>query len=324
MSSMLHAAREYVKQGFSVIPTNPKTKRPFFEKLPTMLKDSREIAVWHPFQENIASEHILEGWFADGQANVSIVTGKISGNLIVFDFDHQSKEVFPKWMKQVGPLSSKLPIARTGKGKHVYVRFPFIMGNRKLAYSKSGKVRIETRGEGGYIQAPPSIHSSGVSYKWEQLCGSTIPILTVPAVQSLLECCFQFNEKALFERAPTKPAVKTAVLTTSYDQEVADKRLRHYAQQAAINEATVLATVAEGSRNDELNKAAFRLGKFVSCELIQTERVHSLLYEACLTNRYIDDDGVKAFERTFWSGLEAGRKVQNFKDILVSRLKPQK
>ncbi len=64
----------------------------------------------------------LQKWFANDCANVSIVTGAVSGALVVLDFDHEAAEVFPEWMNEVGLLSEKLPIAKTGKGMHVYVR----------------------------------------------------------------------------------------------------------------------------------------------------------------------------------------------------------
>lgn len=317
---LLIAARKYVQAGLSVIPTHPETKRPFFLRLPQQEKNGRLVGVWSPYQQTIASKETLAYWFADGVANLAIVTGQISGNLVVFDFDDDAHLIFPQWQNEVGSLSAKLPVVRTGKGNHVYVRFPFTVTNQKLAYARDGKVRIETRGEGGYVQAPPSRHPIGVRYLWQQHAADAIPILTTAAAQHLLQASRFFNEKAV----PTfkKRRGKTAVLpqTDADALSLKEERLHQYARHALNSEAEALGRVARGSRNDELNRSAFRMGRFVGCGLLSIDDVRTRLYQACWENRLIADDGERAFDRTFLSGIGAGEKVRNFKDQLIARV----
>lgn len=319
MMTLLRTAKQYTRNGLSVIPTNPQTKKPLYGKLPKEMKDGRLVGIWSPFQKRIPEDNWLRHWFEDEQANISIVTGAVSGNLVVFDFDYEAANIFPMWQKMVGMLSTKLPIVRTGQGKHVYVRFPFTFPNQKLAYASNGKVRIETRGVGGYVQSPPSRHSSGVNYAWENLNAQTIIQVTTPAAQHLLDTSFYFNEK---KRTQLKRKVfpKTAVLHSMANGDALENQIRRYSLQALRQEAETLSQVVEGSRNDELNRSAFRMGRFVGGGLLQREEVRYLLHWSCQRNGLLVDDGENAFERTFCSGLAAGKKVENFKDHVISRV----
>lgn len=64
--------------------------------------------------------------------------------------------------------------AITGRGLHLYFR----QSDRKVPAS-AGKlgVGIDVRGDGGYVVAPPSIHSSGHMYAWED---SGCPVAGAP------------------------------------------------------------------------------------------------------------------------------------------------
>jgi hypothetical protein len=70
-----------------------------------------------------------------------------------------------------------------------------------------------------------------------------------------------------------------------------------------------LAKTVQGSRNDELNKAAFRLGRFVGAGLLDEDQVCRGLLQASEANGYIADDGLDAFTRTILSGLSAGKQL---------------
>ena len=45
---------------------------------------------WEEYQRRIATDEELRRWFSDGrQTNIGIVCGKVSGNLVVVDFDSE-------------------------------------------------------------------------------------------------------------------------------------------------------------------------------------------------------------------------------------------
>jgi hypothetical protein len=68
-------ASEYVQNGFSTIPLQPRSKIPL-------------LISWEPFQITHASNKLIEEWFLNGHAynNIAIVTGKIS-RIFALDID---------------------------------------------------------------------------------------------------------------------------------------------------------------------------------------------------------------------------------------------
>jgi hypothetical protein len=71
--------------------------------------------------------------------------------------------------------------------------------------------------------------------------------------------------------------------------------------EATLNE---LAALAVGSRNDELNKAAYKLGSFVP-EFISRDALVDRLLSCCVTNGLVHDDGEGTVRQTIESGLNA-------------------
>ena len=166
-NDLLSAALACIEAGLSIIPIDHTTKRPAMDLLP---KDANGTATWRPYQAAAADEQMVRQWFASGIRAFALVTGAVSGNLLVLDFD--ALGFYEAWREAVGELADGLPVQRTGGGGyHVYLRCPEPGGNLKLAWveceeEKSGrKIAIETRGEGGYAVAPPSLHPSGDRYE---------------------------------------------------------------------------------------------------------------------------------------------------------------
>lgn len=320
---LLAAARRYRAAGLSLIPIGDD-KRPLMALLP---RDSdangRNQPTWKPFREQPPDEATLIYWFGRGQVNIAIVTGQVSGGLVVFDFDTAADLFYPRWRRLVGPLARKLPAALTGKGYHVYVRTEVSFPNRKLAYNKERQVLIETRGEGGYIIAPPSLHPSGRRYKWCQ-GGARIPQVTDAAFELLVASALELDERGVGEEEGSGPReiLVSDDLAPVGDISVEEKRLRQYALAALRGEADVLAATVPGSRNDALNLAAFRLGRFISAGLLTPAEVQSALEAACGVsgNGYIPDDGLVSFRSTLASGVQAGAHVAGFRDHLIRRL----
>lgn len=108
----------------------------------------------------------IRRWFEKWpDANIGIVTG---GNLVVFDRDGPvGEKTFRDLQESHGELPRTLEVI-TGNGDHSYyckpvdVRIPCSAG-------KLGP-KLDVRGEGGYIVAPPSIHVSGAVYKRKNEC----------------------------------------------------------------------------------------------------------------------------------------------------------
>lgn len=193
---VVDAAHAYVQAGFSVIPIKTDgSKRP-------------PPVSWKPWQSRRASPYQIGQMFR-ADVGIAILGGKVSGGLELLDFDR--KEFIDPWIARVEAaapgLVKRLPRVRTPKGgAHFYYRCSEIEGNQKLAQEppsigEDGQPKpitlIETRGEGGYVLAPPSpptCHPLGIPY---QHAGGP-PILETPTITSeeraiLLESARYFN-----------------------------------------------------------------------------------------------------------------------------------
>lgn len=126
-------ALDYLKRGISIIP---------------VAKDKKPLIKWQVFQERLATVEEVEQWFiAFPDAQIGIVTGKISG-LIVVDID--SKDMDRNWL----PATS---IVQTGSGGyHYYYAYNTAFKNKTRI-----KENIDIRADGGYVVAVPSSNLKG-------------------------------------------------------------------------------------------------------------------------------------------------------------------
>ncbi len=141
------SALEYrEKYGFSVIPIR-RDKKPFIG--------------WLKYQETLPTSEEISLWWAKWpNANVGIVTGKLS-NLVVIDVDtEEGKERISKYI----PDSCEFPVCDTpGGGRHFYFRYP---EGKKIGNNCRKVSGCDLRAEGGYVVAPPSRGENGKCYQW--------------------------------------------------------------------------------------------------------------------------------------------------------------
>jgi hypothetical protein len=203
---MLSAARAYVAAGISVMPIARGTKEPASTLLPRVFDaaSDRTRPSWRPYQERLPSADELARWFGATDAALAIICGTISGGLVVLDLE--SAELYERWhdyaLDLLGDLLDRLPIVATGKGRHVYFRMPEPIGNRKLAMA-GRQVLAETRGEGGYVLAPPSMHPNGAYYTLLSGDLSAIPLLDAGQAEAVLDAA---RTLALDEAHPASTA----------------------------------------------------------------------------------------------------------------------
>ena len=112
---------------------------------------------------------INEWWSKWPEANIGIRTGKESG-LFVLDLDYKDdpeKDGIRSMAKLSGMSDHAIPQTpkvQTGSGgEHHYFKMP-----GSDLRNTAGKIAagIDTRANGGYVVAPPSLHVSGMEYKW--------------------------------------------------------------------------------------------------------------------------------------------------------------
>ena len=143
--ALLSAALVYADLGYAVFPCAPGTKKPLVE---------------HGFHDATTDADQIEAWWQTWpQANIGLPTA----GLLVVDIDRADNP----WLRDEPERLLELaiaPIALTpGGGKHYIFRQP----KGKAWRSTTGRLaaKVDTRADGGYIVAPPSVRPEG-PYRW--------------------------------------------------------------------------------------------------------------------------------------------------------------
>jgi hypothetical protein len=140
---MIRTALALAAIGMAVFPCRCRDKRPAtVNGLKDATTDPEQITAW---------------WTEQPDYNVAIATGAIS-KIFVVDVDGPDAECELKRLELPPTVE-----AITARGRHLYFKHPNV-----LVRNTAGKIApgIDTRGDGGYVLAPPSIHPSGALYRW--------------------------------------------------------------------------------------------------------------------------------------------------------------
>jgi hypothetical protein len=166
-NQLISDALYYAKNGFLVFPLHTAKdgrctcgevdcRSP--AKHPRTLHGLKQASKDLSFVKNLFSS------FNYQSANIGICAGKES-NLVVVDVDcakgGRIEELYSFVSKEI---LEKTLWSKTGGGYHLYFRYPQNAEIRNST-SKLGN-KIDIRGEGGYIVAPPSLHISGKRYEF--------------------------------------------------------------------------------------------------------------------------------------------------------------
>lgn len=198
------AAKKMLSNGISVIPVFGKGHKK---------AKSPSIDSWKSFQnEKITEDDLFKSLNKNKVPAIAAICGRVSNNLEVIDVDVKNwygiDAIYFKAIQDIYPsLWDKLFIVKTlNGGFHIYIRVSSgtIPGNKKLCCKKDIKeAAIETRGEGGYVLAPPS--DGYTIFK-----DNEIPILTWNERCSLIALAESLSESV-------KEAVKDKIIKTNSD-----------------------------------------------------------------------------------------------------------
>lgn len=164
-----------------MIPLGPRDKRPAFNVLPRCSVTGKP--KWEEYQTRLPTELELARWFNRSGLNIGIVCGQVSGGLVVVDFD--AIESFDVWCAEEASRWL-LPTVETAHGRHVYLR----VTDRINGNHRNNARKIDLRGEGGYVVAPPSVHPEGHQYRWVMGQWSEIPTFPDTAAVGLPDSIF--------------------------------------------------------------------------------------------------------------------------------------
>ena len=228
---------------------------------------------------------VQQWWRRWPDANVAIRTGEESG-LVVLDIDprHGGDETLRELIEAHGPLPPGRTVATGGDGLHIYFRHP----RHRVANDAGTRLGagLDVRGDGGYVLAPPSRHSSGGRYSVRGRGGElpTMPDWIVEALQTPVV-------------APRREDPPSRTFQRGGDTTA-------WAKAALRGELDRLERAPVGQRNNTLNRVAFRLGQIIAGGQLDEAEVEHLLVDNAV--------GIGLGERealaTVHSGLHAGEE----------------
>lgn len=225
---------------------------------------------------SVDASTIRQWWARWPRANVGVRTGSASG-LVVIDVDpgHGGDVT----LDELEAVHGALPLGRTVRtgsgGRHLYFRHP-----GGVVRNDAGRVLgkgIDLRGDGGYVVAPPSRIAGGAYAVIGH--GGSIPDLP----EWLLERLAERDRRP--EREPSTVRAPTAWARAALDGEVGRVR-----------------GAVEGTRNDTLNRVAYRLGQIVGAGALAEDDVERMLVNEAMAIGLGEREAV----RTVRSGLTAG------------------
>jgi hypothetical protein len=159
----MKAALDYGRLGWSVIPIEPRGKRPLVR--------------WQVYQHRHPDATEVAEWFRRWpDANIAVVTGIVSG-VVVLDLDprHGADTSLQALEHKHGSIAETVEARTGGGGRHLYFAHPGEILHNRVGLAPG----VDLRGDGGYVVAPPSVHASGASYRWER-SPDVCPLAPVP------------------------------------------------------------------------------------------------------------------------------------------------
>lgn len=218
--------------GLRVFPVKPRDKKPAI--------------AWKQFQDRAPADDELAQWDA-GNFNVGIVCGEPSG-VVVLDVDSAEAQELVDGL-DLPPT----PTVRTARGVHYYYRRPAFEIRNSV---RIGGVKLDVRGDGGYVVGPGSVHQSGDIYRWI-VTPEEVPFAAFP--ETLL-ALMQMRKRSTKLSSTVDETGSTAAPSGAVERWLAC-RLRDAKAE--------LAKAVEGERNDTLFKVSVRLASHVAASEVE-------------------------------------------------------
>lgn len=277
----LDAALRYAVRGWRVFPLQPREKKP----LPGS----------HGLNDATTDEATIRAWWGKHpEANIGLATGH---GWFVVDIDGLEGEAA---LADLERLHGALPATveqRTGRGRHLLFRDDVPFGD--AIRNSAGQIgpKIDVRGLGGYIVAPPSIHPDGRIYQWASGAG--------PKNREIAEAppwLVRAAEKPTQEAQKAAPDSRKAE-RVDFDGAAAQSASGDsYGAAALAGECEAIRAAPNGRQQETLNSAALKIGSLVAGESLDRDAARVALITAGMAMTSYD-------ARRPWTHSEVSRAV---------------
>lgn len=235
----LEFARAYAAIGWRVHPCRPREKLPILTDWP---------------KRATTDQTLIDRWWGRSRdANIAVATGPGS-DLFVLDVDGpEGERSLVDLEHQHGALPDLYPMQWTGSG-HGWQAF-FQWPDGRNIRNSAGRLgpKLDTRGDGGYVILPPSVHPSGKRYAWATDRDPWgLPPAPAPGwLVDLLDPPERIGELANCDHGRILPSSRGT----------GDER---YLEKAFVTELKLTARAPQGERNRQLYESAVSLLRFVA------------------------------------------------------------
>ena len=273
MATFLDVAMPLVQAGYTVIPCLPD-KRPCISWKDVTATDEAQIHEWaKSFSQPVAG----------------VLTGSRSGVWVIDvdvpkkDGDDDGRNTLDSWQKVHGSLPETFTVETPSGGLHLYFKMPKDGDVRNSV--KQAAPGIDVRGTGGYVIAPGSTLPDGRQYR---IVSNEPPVLAPDWLLNLVRRIQQ----------PAKRGQGPVPMPAMLDAEAA----RKWGRGGLAKECGKVRSAQERTRNDTLNKAAFRVFQLVAGGSLSEVEAYSALLDAALACGLPENEARGTIE----SGRKAG------------------
>lgn len=170
----LGAALRYAERGIRVLPLHTPQGNGCSCGKPDCPSPGKHPRTPNGVKDATTDPDAIRHWWTKWpDANIGLATGAES-DIVVVDADGDAGLESLQTLRLLYDLN-RVPEVLTGSGgRHLYFRHPGGTFKNRVKFS-SAYPGLDTRGDGGYVVAPPSLHASGVRYSWLEGEGSKPP-----------------------------------------------------------------------------------------------------------------------------------------------------
>lgn len=214
------------------------------------------------------TERIIRVWWdRNPDAMIGLPTGAKAG-FFVLDVDNKPGGANGfDWLDEMealhGPLPTTARVRTPNSGVHIL--FNYVAGTRNRGALGDG---VDIRSEGGYVVAAGSVMGDGRRYEWVDADGAVLPVSGGDDMPPIADAPQWLLDLVL------KPAPEA----THYAAPYQTGQNEPYVNAAVSRELDTLAASPQGSRNNDLNDAAFALGQFVGAGALSRSEAEAALF----------------------------------------------
>ena len=222
-------AKMYRELGLQVVPAMRPSEHKTQWKRPALPK-------WRELENELAPDFTFERWYGDNgeharRYNMGLIAGACSSGVFVVDLDLHKNIRAQAWWDEMSHMQVSAGELDTveqetgGGGVQLFFRAPIGW----IPPTCKTSIGVDIRGQGGFAMLPPSMHESGIAYRWKD--GREPWEMEIATAPQWL--CDQINilaqEHGGSSGSPSGPAQRTSSPGTSTDAfgRIVDGREEH-------------------------------------------------------------------------------------------------